>query len=261
MRADHLLIRTIAVCLLLAMSQASIAAEPVNVAVASNFVGTLRILSHMFTERTGQPIRVSAGSTGKLYAQVVNGAPFDVMLAADRERPALLEAASLAVAGSRFTYAEGRLVLWSRDPQLSSRDCLAALREDRKARVAIANPLTAPYGAAARDALHGLGLWARLESRIVRGENIAQALHFAASGNARFGLLALSQMRSASLPPTACQWQLPSSLHVGIEQQAVLLQRAASNTEAIAFLRFLQSADARRVIVEQGYAVPGQTSQ
>lgn len=257
MKADHLFSRAILLCLLFVTSLASSAADTINVAVASNFASTLRILSLRFTEQTGHRIRVSTGSTGKLYAQIVNGAPFDVMLAADQARPKLLEAASHAVAGSRFSYAEGRLMLWSADPQLASQDCLAALRQDGQARVAIANPLTAPYGAAARESLRGLKLWAELEPRIVRGENIAQALHFAASGNARFGLVSVSQLRNASLPATGCVWQLPSSLHSSIEQQAVLLQRAADNALAIEFLRFLRSDDAKQIIAEHGYSIPG----
>lgn len=265
MSADPCLIRTqfaavIGACLLFATSLVS-GAESLNVAVASNFADTLRILSQQFTATTGHPVRIMSASTGKLYVQVVNGAPFDVLLAADVERPARLVASQLAVADSRFTYAYGRLALWSRDPELKSQDCLAALRADGTARVAIANPLTAPYGLAAREALQALGIWEQVELRIVQGENIAQALHFAASGNARFGIVALAQLQNESLPVTGCAWTLPPAAHSEIAQQAVLLSRAADNPLAVEFLHFLKGPDAQRVIVERGYSLPGLKDQ
>lgn len=231
-------------------------AEALRIAVASNFSIAMDELVEHFESLTGQAVRVSRASTGKLYAQIVNGAPFDILLAADAERPALLEAAGLAVDGSRFTYATGRLVLWSRDPRLASADCREALEAPASGRVAIANPDTAPYGAAAREVLITLGLWGRLRDRLVTGESIGQTLQFVASGNASLGFVAAAQLGLENLPAAACLWQVPASLHSPIEQQAVLLRPAAEDLGAQAFLRFLRGAEARRIIVDNGYAPP-----
>ncbi len=231
-------------------------ADVLSVAVASNFSVAMEELVERYESRTGQAVRVSRASTGKLYAQVVNGAPFDVLLAADAERPALLEASGLAVAGSRFTYAVGRLVLWSRDPRLASSDCREALSASGGGRVAVANPDTAPYGAAAREALNALGFWQGIRGRLVIGESVGQTLHFVASGNAALGFIAAAQLKSPNLPATACQWAVPAALHSPIEQQAVLLRPAEGDTDALAFLRFLRGAEARRIIADNGYALP-----
>jgi hypothetical protein len=155
----------------------AVADETVTVAVASNFSRTAAELSAKFAGETGIAIRISNGSTGKLYAQILNGAPFDIFLAADAERPALLEESGLAVSGSRFTYAEGALVLWSR----GAPDCLAALRDDTGGHVALANPVTAPYGKAALEFLIHEGYREMVSDRIVYGENIAQTLQFVAT--------------------------------------------------------------------------------
>lgn len=231
-------------------------ADVLSVAVASNFSVAMDQLAERFQSQTGHTVRVSRAATGKLYAQVVNGAPFDVLLAADVERPALLEASGHAVGGSRFTYAIGRLVLWSRDPSLASADCREALEASATGRVAIANPDTAPYGAAAREALTALGLWDRVRGRLVTGESIGQTLQFVASGNARLGFVAAAQLKLPNLPATTCLWQVPPNLYPPIEQQAVLLERAADDVDAQAFLRFLRSSAARRIIAGNGYVLP-----
>ena len=231
-------------------------AEPVTVAVASNFTITLRDLAARFEADSGQSVRISSASTGVLYAQITNGAPFDVLLAADAERPRLLEASGHAVAGSRFTYAIGHLVLWSRDPALTGADCRAQLENLGQQRLAIANPNTAPYGAAARDTLMGLDLWERVQPQLVIGRNIAQSLQFVASGNASLGFIAGNQMLDKRLPQATCSWPVPPELHNAIEQQAILLQRAADNSVAADFLSFLRNAAGRTIIERNGYTVP-----
>jgi molybdate transport system substrate-binding protein len=231
------------------LSAPSIAGEVLTVAVASNFRPTAARIASRFQEETGHATRLSSGSTGKLYAQIVNGAPFDVFLAADAERPALLEQAGLTVGGSRFTYAIGRLVLFS----TTAKDCVAALRNPDAGYVAIANPAIAPYGKAARQYLAKSGLWDQLAPRLVLGENVAQVWQFAATGNAVVALVARAQLRAARSEP-ACSHEVAAGNHDPLEQQAVLL--AGHKKAAGAFLDFLHSAAARGIIERDGYQVP-----
>jgi molybdate transport system substrate-binding protein len=231
------------------------AAEPLTLAVASNFSLPAQELATRFEGRSGIAVRIVAGSTGKLYAQIINGAPFDIFLAADAERPRLLEESGHGVAGSRFTYAIGGLVLWSRDPALADGDCRAALDELGARKLAIANPLTAPYGIAAREFLESINVWDDVQPQLVYGENIAQTLQFAATGNASLGLIASSHALVDTLPQPSCHWPVPASSHLPLEQQAILLHRAADNTVAHEFLRFLRDTEARDIIASAGYAV------
>ncbi len=245
---------SLALLLLFGLAPAAFASdEPLRIAVASNFGQAAEALLSAFRETHTGSVTLSRGSTGKLYAQIVNGAPFHVFLAADAERPERLEKAGLAVAGSRFTYAQGRLVLWSRDPSYTDRDCVAALRDAADAKVALANPQTAPYGAAARETIEALSLWSGDRGRWVFGENVSQALQFAASGNATFGFVAAAQLRSASLPETACRWDVPEDLHAPILQQAVLLKRGLDHPAASSFVEFLASEPARAIIRQHDY--------
>jgi molybdate transport system substrate-binding protein len=224
----------------------------VTVAAASNFSAAIDDIATQFAANTGQRIRVTTASTGKLYAQVVNGAPFDVLLAADSARPGMLEASGAGVPGTRFTYAIGELVLWSRQ----FGDCRAALNDPGDAHIAMANPDIAPYGVAAREFLQQAGLWESVRSQLVIGENVSQALQFVASGNAQLGFIAGSQLLAPSLPEASCTWPVPPSLHAPIEQQAILLQHGAKASGARRFLQFLRS-DAGRVIIERhGYRLP-----
>lgn len=223
-------------------------------AVASNFAPAAKILVESFTGKTGYTVAISSGSTGKLFAQIANGAPYDIFLAADSARPARLEEADMIVPGSRFTYAVGRLLLWARDVKGSGEQCIDALLQDETSRVSIANPKTAPYGAAAVEYLQNAGLWDSVQPRIVMGENIAQAFQFVAVGGAGFGFIASAQ--APSLPNQACTWQVPETLFAPIRQQAVVLERAADNEAARAFVRFLQT-DAASAIRELGYAMEG----
>jgi molybdate transport system substrate-binding protein len=224
----------------------------VHVAVAQSLAEPARRIGEAFSAASGDGLVVSAGSTGKLYAQIANGAPFDVFLSADAERPALLERKGLAVQGSRFTYALGRLALWSADPERV--DAAGAVLEARDWRhLAIANPALAPYGAAAREVLTRRGLWERVEKRIVQGEDVAQAYHFVATGNAELGFVALAQLAGKS---SGSRWLVPEDLHAPLEQQAVLLERARDNAAAEAFLEFLRHDTARAVIEAAGYRLP-----
>ena len=247
--------RLIAFCAIFALIPAA-NSEPLTIAAASNFARPARELAALFEESSGHPVRISTASTGKLYAQIENGAPFDVLLAADKKRPQLLEERGQGAAGTRFTYAVGHLVLWSRDMALVNVDCKAQLESPGKHRIAIANPLTAPYGAAAKEFLTHAGRWESLQSHLVYGENIAQTLHFVVSGNASLGLIARSQATDARLPEATCNWPVPESMHEPLEQQAILLRRAQDNRAAAGFLKFLRSAGAREVIVAHGYEVP-----
>jgi molybdate transport system substrate-binding protein len=233
---------------------AAAAAEPLTIAVASNFARPAAAIAERFEKETGRPVRLTTGSTGQLYAQIVHGAPFDVFLAADAERPRRLEASGQGVAGTRFSYAAGSLVLWSRDPELAGRDCRAALDALGNKRLAIANPDTAPYGLAARQFLEAAGLWDAVSPRIVYGENIAQTLHFVVSGNASLGLIAGSEAADPRLPAPTCRWDVPQSSHEPIVQQAILLRSSAPGAKQ--FMDFLRGPDAKAIIRGYGYTVP-----
>lgn len=230
-------------------------AEQVTAAVAANFTSTITRLAPDFEHTTGHKLVVSVGATGKLYAQIANAAPFDVLLSADDETPRRMETEGLAVPGTRFTYAIGRLVLWSPQPGIvDSRGDI--LRTGDMARLAIANPKTAPYGAAAVQTMKKLGAWERLSQRLVYGENIAQTLQFVSSGNATAGFVALAQVRALPASQAGSLWIVPVELHEPLRQDAVLLKRAAGNTAARAFLEYLRSTRAKIIIEELGYTIP-----
>jgi molybdate transport system substrate-binding protein len=239
----------------------TLSAEPLTIAVASNFVPTAEELATRFIEDTGYEVRISPGSTGKLYAQILNGAPYDVFLSADSERPAMLEANGLGVRGTRGAYAIGSLVLWSIDAKYSSRECRSDLQHLGANHLAIANPQTAPYGAAAKEFLLEAELWESVKTQLVYGESISQTLQFVASGNASIGLIAKAQSVDPRLPVATCNWAVPAAMHGSLEQQAVVLQRAADNTVAMKFIEFLASTSAQEIIVRRGYTVPEDTLQ
>ena len=232
-------------------TDAELAAGPVRLAVASNFVKSAEALARRYEKATSRRVVISSGSTGKLFAQIVNGAPFDVLLAADAERPRVLEERALAVAGSRFTYALGRLVLWS--PRAGMVDAQGRVLEGETFRhLAIANPDLAPYGRAAREVLEARGVWDRCAAKCARGENIGQAMHFVASGGADMGLVARSQLVHLASSDAGSRWDVPQDLHGKIEQQAVLLRDGAA---ARGFLDYLRGAEAQALIRGFGYGV------
>jgi molybdate transport system substrate-binding protein len=227
-------------------------AGEVHVAVAANFSTTMKQIAGLYTKAQAHHVIISSASTGKLYAQIRNGAPYDVLLAADGEHPLRLEREGMAVAGSRFTYARGVLVLWSRDRDRVD-DQGSALRQGRFNHLAMANPVTAPYGAAAQEALQGLGLWSRVRERIVQGESIGQAFQFVATGNAEIGLVSLAQALQAGSGST---WRVPAQHYKPLDQQAVLLRHGGSNPAAASLLQFLQTPEVRAMIERSGYSVP-----
>lgn len=246
---------SLAILTWLALVHAAWAAE-VQVAVAANFTAPMQTLAQLFEQQTGHRVVASYGSTGKLATQIRNGAPFEVFLAADDETPARLERSTHAVTGSRFTYAVGRLVLWSRDPgRVDGKG--EVLRSDGFERLAIADPRLAPYGAAAVQTLRSLGLYDRLQPRLVTGENITQAHQFVATGNAQLGFVALSQVEVDGRIAEGSAWVVPARLHEPVEQQAVLLTQGRDNPAARALLGFLRSEPARAVIRGYGYDVSG----
>jgi molybdate transport system substrate-binding protein len=235
-----------------------VSADEVSIAVAANFTEAARDLAARFEETTGHRARLSFGATGQFYAQISNGAPYEVFLAADVERPRKTESTGHAVNGSRFTYARGALMLVS-DHTGKFKDGPAFLESGDYQRLAIANPETAPYGLAARQVLEKLGLWKQLQSRIVRGNSIAQTYQFVATSNADIGFVATSQVlaREAKDGTTfSSSWLVPATFHEPIEQQAVLLTRGANSEAANAYMAFLKSADARKIIARYGYSLP-----
>ncbi|MSO73855.1 MAG: molybdate ABC transporter substrate-binding protein [Alphaproteobacteria bacterium] len=230
-------------------------ADEIAVAAAANFLDPLKALAAPFERATGHRLKFSTGSTGELYTQIRNGAPFDVFLAADQERPALTETEGLAVAGTRFTYAIGRLVLWSADATMIGPDGGETLRTAAFRQLAIANPKTAPYGKAAVQALSRLGLYDALESKFVWGQSLSQAYQFVALGSAELGFIAASQLRPAEPSGQApgSHWLVPEALYDPIRQDAVLLKHGAGNEGARTFLDFLKGSESRQIIKASGY--------
>ncbi|MGI9271827.1 MAG: molybdate ABC transporter substrate-binding protein [Woeseiaceae bacterium] len=245
--------RLIAILISLLASCAAYA-TPLTVAVASNFRSTAESLAAEFTAATGHDVRISSASTGALYAQIVHGAPFDIFLAADAERPELLVKKGIGVGHSRMTYAIGTLVLWSGEQ--GTTECQESLSHLGNARLAIANPETAPYGRAAKEFLQANGYWEAVSPQLVYGENVAQALHFAVTGNARFALVARAQVVDPRLPAATCRWPIPADSYKPVEQQAVLLERAANNPVALRFIAYLRNDESRATIQDSGYGVP-----
>lgn len=231
-------------------SQACAAA--VTVAVASNFAPTLQLMAPMFEGDTGHVLRVISGATGKFHTQIRAGAPFDVLLAADEDTPRKLEAEGWAVPGQRFTYARGKLVLWSSRPGVVD-DRGEVLRQVGFARLAMANPRVSPYGAAAQEALIRLGVRDKVAGRIVQGESIAQAFQFVSTGNADLGFVALSQVIAPDQPASGSWWVVPTSLYRPLQQDAVLLKRGQGNAAARALMDYLRGDKARTLIRAHGY--------
>jgi len=230
-------------------------ADELNIAVAANFLGTLQKLAPAFEKSSGHTLVLSGGSSGQFYQQIVQGAPFDIFLSADSERPRKLEEQGLAVAGSRFTYAVGKLVLWSPQPQVVD-DRGEVLKRGDYRFIAVANPVNAPYGAAAREVLEQLDLWEKLTAgkKIVTGESIGQTLQFITSGNARLGFVALAQVIDDSGRIRGSVWPVPQDLYQRIDQDAVVLQRSQKRAAATAFLQWLRNDEqALRIIAAAGY--------
>jgi molybdate transport system substrate-binding protein len=228
--------------------------QEVVAAVAANFAAAMARIEPAFERASGHQLTVVLGSSGKLAAQIRQGAPFDVLLSADAERPALLAKSGLGVPASRFTYAIGRLALWSPDPQAIGNDGPAYLRAGAFRHLAIANPAVAPYGVAAQQVLETLGLWSTVQDRIVRGEDIGQVYSMVASGAAEAGFVALSAVIAG--PKPGSHWTVPQEMYPPLKQDAILVTRARANPAAQAFLDYLKTPASRDVIQSLGYDLP-----
>ena len=235
----------------LGLGAASAVAAETKVAVAANFTEPAKAIAARFEAATGHKAVLSFGSSGQFYTQIANGAPYEVLLSADRERPAKAEADGLAVVGTRFTYATGRLVLFSRTPGLVDARG-AVLKTGGFEKLAIADPKIAPYGQAAVETLNKLGFYDALKPKIVTGSSITQAYQYVQTGAAELGLVALSQVINET---GGSRWIVPAADHAPIEQQAVLLKTGADSVAAKAFLRFLKGAEAKAIIRRYGYEV------
>ena len=244
--------RALAIVLLFTLAP-GVRADTSLIAVATNFAPVAAALAPGFAAATGHQVTITAGSTGKLYAQITAAAPFDALLSADQTTPARLVTEGLGVAGSPFTYATGALALWSADPDRIGPDGTAALSDDHLRFVAIANPDLAPYGLAAKETLQALDLWDALQPKIVMGQNIGAAFALTDSGAAELGFVALSAVIA---PDTGgSSWIVPQDLYAPIHQDAVLLTEGADNPAAQAFLDYLTSPEAVALITASGYAV------
>jgi len=226
-------------------------AEQVRLAVAANFLATAKALAPRFEKQYGHHLSISGASTAKLYAQIVNGAPYDVLLAADQKHPLKLEQAGKVVAGTRFVYATGRIVLWSSEAKPLDAN---SLDNKTTSRLAIANPRTAPYGRAAQQTLQAMGLWQVLRPKLVQGESVAQAFQFVATGNAQLGIVALSQvLNPANRYNQKYYWLVPEIYYAPLLQEAVLLEHGRDNAAAKQFLQFLRSEAAVNIMRSYGY--------
>ncbi|WP_210545179.1 molybdate ABC transporter substrate-binding protein [Rhodoferax sp. PAMC 29310] len=235
------------------LSAGSTHAEVAHVAVASNFAEPIKALAISLEKTTGHQIKVTLGATGKFFAQIKNGAPFDALLAANAETPAALELDGFAQPGSRFTYATGRLVLWSADPVLVDGKG-DVLRQGKFRKLAYAAPKVAPYGAAAVQVMENLGLQTLLAPKLVQGESIGQTFSFVFTGNAELGFVAMSQVLEGGQLKSGSMWEIPQPLYNPIAQDAVLLKRGANNPAAQALMALLKTQASKDLIRSYGYA-------
>jgi len=255
MRFSKLHVLVAAVAGLCALITSPVFAGEINAAVASNFSAPMKQIVTLFQQQSGDTVKLSFGSTGKFYAQIKGGAPFDVFIAADTATPQRLEEEGLTVNGSRFVYALGNLVLWSAQPGYVD-DQGEVLRNGDYEKLAIADPKLAPYGMAAKQTLAGMGLWDGVQRKLVTGENITQAYQFVATGNVKLGFVALSQVMRDGKISAGSWWIVPAQMYLPIRQSAVLLAGAQDKEAAQAFLDFLKSEKAAAVIRSYGYALP-----
>jgi molybdate transport system substrate-binding protein len=239
--------------LVVSLSAADAAAGQTNVAVAANFTDAAKEIAAAFKKSSGHDAVLSFGSTGQLYAQITQDAPFQIFLAADAERPKKAVDDGLGVADSRFTYAIGKLVLWSKTPGFVKGE--ETLRKGTFAKLSIANPTAAPYGAAAVETLQALKLYDSLKPKIVQGSNISQTFQFVDTGNAELGFIALSQLAGND---SGSRWLVPQNLYEPIRQDAVLLKKGAGNEAATAFMGFLKGPEAKAIIEKYGYGFGGE---
>jgi len=238
-----------ALLIVLISSMGSVKADEILIAVASNFKSAIAEIAKEFEENTNHKVTLIFGSTGKHYAQIKNGAPFDAFFSADSKRPELLESEGIIIPDSRFTYALGKLVLWSPQDKLVDNKG-QVLSEGEFQRLAMAHPKLAPYGKAAFEVLENKGVWDELQAKVVRGENIGQTFQFVKSGNAQLGFVAYSQLKQKNHPITGDYWNIPQSLYSPIRQQAVLLK---DNEAARDFMASMKTESSRAIIRDFGY--------
>ncbi|MBV8193826.1 MAG: molybdate ABC transporter substrate-binding protein [Alphaproteobacteria bacterium] len=226
-------------------------AADINVAVAANFAEPAKEIATLFERKTGNKVVFSFGASGQFYTQITQDAPFQVFLSADQERPEKAVSEGFAVPGSRFTYAVGKLVLWSRDPNLVKGE--STLKDGTFTKIAIANPVAAPYGTAAIETMKALHVYDALQPKIVQGNSIAQTFQFVDTGNAELGFVALSQVIERK---EGSRWLVSSNLYSPIKQDAVLLKKGADSEAATAFLEFLKGPEAAAIETKFGYSTP-----
>ena len=248
------LVRFVAAIAAWVLTSTSLPAAQTNVAVAANFTEAAKEIAAAFKASTGHEAVLSFGASGQFYTQITQGAPFQVFLSADASRPKQLADDGLAVDGSRFTYAIGKLVLWSKVPGLVKGE--ETLRAAAFAKLSICNPIAAPYGAAAVEAMKALKVYEALQPKLVEGATITQAYQFVETGNAELGFVALSQL-TGSQPGS--RWLVPQELYAPIRQDAVLLRSGAANEAATAFITFLKGPEARAIIEIYGYVLDVQS--
>jgi molybdate transport system substrate-binding protein len=236
------------------LTSTSVPAAQANVAVAANFTEPAKEIAAAFKQQTGHEVVLSFGAAGQFYTQITQGAPFQVFLSADDARPKKLIDDGLAVPDSRFTYAIGKLVLWSKTPGLVTGE--ATLKAASFAKLSICNPVAAPYGAAAIETMKSLKVLDTLQPKLVEGATITQAYQFVETGNAELGFVALSQLTG---PEVGSRWVVPQELYSPIRQDAVLLKDGASNEAATGFIAFLRGPQARAIIEKYGYILDGQS--
>jgi molybdate transport system substrate-binding protein len=236
------------------LTSTTLPAAQTNVAVAANFTEAAKEIAAAFKAKTGHEAVLSFGASGQFYTQITQGAPFQVLLSADDARPKKLVDDGLAVGDSRFTYAIGKLVLWSKTPGFVKGE--ETLKAASFAKLSICNPIAAPYGAAAVETMKSLKLMDQLQPKLVEGASITQAYQFVETGNAELGFVALSQLTG---PEAGSRWLVPQELYSPIRQDAVLLKSGTSNEAATGFIAFLRGPEARAIIAKYGYALDGQS--
>lgn len=252
MKSTGLFFVSLAALLVGTLATLPVHAEEITLAVAANFTAPMKLLAAEFEKDSGHKVVASYGSTGKFYAQIKNGAPFQILLAADEEIPAKLVKENMGVGGSRFTYAVGKLVLWSAKPGLVD-SAGAVLKKGDFAHLALADPKLAPYGAAGLETLKALGIYEALQPKVVTAENITQAFQFVSSGNAELGFVALSQvLKDGRIEGSS--WLVPENLYTQIRQDAVILEPGKGRAAVEALMKFLKGDKAKAIIKSFGYA-------
>ncbi|MFP8780666.1 molybdate ABC transporter substrate-binding protein [Hydrogenophaga sp. RWCD_12] len=248
----HFPVRPLTALLFIALTHGAVSAAEAQVAVAANFAEPIKAIAAVLQKTTGHTLKISTGASGAFYTQIRNGAPFDVFLSADNERPELLEKDGLAQPGTRFTYATGKLVLWSVDAKRVDAKG-EVLKSSKLGKVAYANPKTAPYGAAAVQVMARLGLTPSLTPKLVQGESIGQTYSFVKTGNADVGFVALPQVLEGGRLKEGSVWMIPQTHYEPIRQDAVILKKGAANEAAQALVKLLQSHNTKDLIRSYGY--------